>query len=407
MWAMADPGKRYQFDAFISYANNVDYVHARSLEAFLESVHRTVADSRFRQLQICRDGSDFRIPRRDISQEAKMPDDIWHIVQEHLEQCEKMIVLCSPEAAASPWVRRELEWFLAERGHDAVLPAVTIGDPSLSPRTVFPEPPLALGLQENMIWYDLRDFASPVRFFRDYKDERARLAADLSTWGDHRTDFLPVWKRADRNRALWRGATITALLLLVVGVVFAMSSLIDARSRLALYDDLARARVSIGIDGDDSYLIEVSDETSAPALQHLLPRLPELGAVSRVDLDQSEIDDDALLALRSLSGSLETLWLDGTTIGLRGLRVLNDLPMLTSLTLREASIDDDVIPALTMAARLERLDLRSTAVGDETLQAVAGIDTLKELWVDETRVSREAVQQVRDARPALEIHADF
>src|SRR5881394_1025629 len=76
----------FEYDAFISYSNRVDYSRARKIESFLESFHRLPVPpgSPIRPLQICRDGSDFKLPVRRGSTSLDQNDPVWNIIQNEL-----------------------------------------------------------------------------------------------------------------------------------------------------------------------------------------------------------------------------------------------------------------------------------------------------------------------------------
>ena len=43
---------------------------------------------------------------------------VWDAIQEALADSEYFLLMASPEAANSPWVRKEVEWWLANRSAD-------------------------------------------------------------------------------------------------------------------------------------------------------------------------------------------------------------------------------------------------------------------------------------------------
>src|ERR1044072_1019232 len=217
---------QFKYDAFLSYHSKTDYNNARKLEAFLEAIHRTPVPvgAPIRPLQICRDGSDFRLPaRRDNLPTSDDP--IWEIIRTHLANSRYLIVLCSPGAVKSVWVARELQWMLENRGPDWVLPVLTNGEePVEKPAEYFPEPIRAAGINRTRIWYDLRGLPRTATRsdVRDYEDERVRLAGDLLEWdADKYGQLAALWQR-EQLRQRRRQATlisIGACVLLVLGIV--------------------------------------------------------------------------------------------------------------------------------------------------------------------------------------------
>jgi hypothetical protein len=204
---MAIPKESY--DAFLSYSTRADYQHARALESFLESLHNVRgAPEELRVLRVCRDGSDFRLPRGVHEREGDVPGNIWPIIVAELQRSNFLVVLCCPEAVRSPWIAKEIEWFLDNSRPDRILLAVTDGrDPEGNPEEVFPSPILRLRRHIETIWYDLRRYRSRPRtgtVFRDYEDEQIRLASDLLGWDPgQRGTLVGIWQR-ERRRALKR-----------------------------------------------------------------------------------------------------------------------------------------------------------------------------------------------------------
>jgi len=233
----------FQYDGFLSYSTGSDYQTARRVEVFLESFHKLTppAGAVIRRLQICRDGSDFRLPKS--SQKPSASDPIWEIIESQLEKAQYLLVLCSPAAVTSPWVAREIAWFVEHRGPNWVLPLLSAGrDPIASPEECFPKALIAEGIQSARIWYDLRGRRPTTadQRVRDYEDEMARLAGDLLEW-DAQT-FGPLstlWQR-EQLRTRRRHAQIVTGVAAVVLVLasFATWSALEAR------EEALRARVA-------------------------------------------------------------------------------------------------------------------------------------------------------------------
>src|SRR5215469_13555193 len=142
-----------QYDGFLSYATASDYQTARKVESFLESFHKLAppAGASIRQLQVCRDASDFKLPKPS-SGEAADEDPIWHIILSQLQQAKYLLVLCSPAAAKSPWVAKEVAWFIENRGPVAILPLVPMGtDPVGNPPECFPKELISAGVHSGRI----------------------------------------------------------------------------------------------------------------------------------------------------------------------------------------------------------------------------------------------------------------
>jgi WD40 repeat protein len=218
----------FRYDAFISYATATDYNCARKTEAFLEAFHKTPgpAGVTIRKLQICRDGSDFRLPTKEpAGAHASDRDPVWQTILSELCAARYLLVLCSPEAVQSPWVNKEIAWMRKNRGDEWILPALTSGfDPKTKPEECFPAGIREANLHLTRIWYDFRGTAkSPVASkAHNYEDELVRLAGDLLEWPAAKYGPLAaVWEREQlrrrRNQAKIAFA-IASVLIAIAGV---------------------------------------------------------------------------------------------------------------------------------------------------------------------------------------------
>src|SRR5262249_7461744 len=64
---------------------------------------------------------------RDVTVLSASPN-AWAAVQRGLDESEFLILLASPQAAASPWVKRELSHWLSSKPHGKILIALTGGE---------------------------------------------------------------------------------------------------------------------------------------------------------------------------------------------------------------------------------------------------------------------------------------
>jgi len=136
------------YDLFLSYSQNPDYGLARYIEGFLESFHAmpTPNQIRLRTLSVCRDGSDFSLPKLQTLSSNGVAT-VRELITHELNKTKNLLVLCSEAAASSEWVRFEAEWFLANKGPDKITLAMTEGfDPSAEPERYIPDPLLKAGL---------------------------------------------------------------------------------------------------------------------------------------------------------------------------------------------------------------------------------------------------------------------
>ena len=206
-------------------------------------------------MQICRDGSDFKLPsnRQAIVGEH---DPIWDIIEGELAKTRYLVVLCSPESTRSDWVSKELTWMVDHRGPGSILPVVTKGsEPTEKPEECFPAQVIAAGLHKARLWYDLRSWSSvPVAGkVRDAEDELVRLASDLLGWdAAQHGQLAPLWLREQlkRRRRQATLAIVIAAALIVAAALVIWRSLVANREAYR-----ARAAVILAADGSSDPLI--------------------------------------------------------------------------------------------------------------------------------------------------------
>lgn len=117
--------KPYRYKAFISYSHSEDDAEAsKDLHAALERlrVPRSVATSSHPFA-----GHIFR-----DKEELPAGPDLNASILTALEESEFLIVVCSPRAAESYWVRKEVQAFIELHGRDHVLAAIIDGEPAES-----------------------------------------------------------------------------------------------------------------------------------------------------------------------------------------------------------------------------------------------------------------------------------
>ena len=102
------------YDAFISYSHAKDKPVAAALQAAVQRLGK--AWHQRRALRVFRD---------DTSLSAT--PSLWPSIEQALGRSRFLILLASPEAAASRWVDREVAYWLAHKSSDALLIALTDG----------------------------------------------------------------------------------------------------------------------------------------------------------------------------------------------------------------------------------------------------------------------------------------
>lgn len=111
-----------QYDAFISYRHvKTDSMVAEALHKKLEHYHIPK--------KIQRETGKKKIRRifRD-QEELPLSSNLTDTIYEALDHSEFLIVICSPEALASEWVQREVEYFVSHHGRDKVLTVLVRGE---------------------------------------------------------------------------------------------------------------------------------------------------------------------------------------------------------------------------------------------------------------------------------------
>ena len=203
------------YDAFISYSHAKD----KPIAAALQSVIQKLGKPWYRRRGL-------RVFRDDTSLSAT--PQLWPSIEQALSESRFLLLLSSPEAAASPWVGKEIEYWLTHKSTDTLLIGVTDGTLAWDEKTgdfkwtkATPLPSVLKGrFPAEPKWVDLsayRDGADPrnARFIE--------LGADFAAaiHGMPKEDLLSQEVRQQR-RALTLAMSVAALLLmLAVGAVTA------------------------------------------------------------------------------------------------------------------------------------------------------------------------------------------
>ena len=198
------------YDAFISYSQAKD----KPIAAALQAVVQTLGKPWYKRRAL-------RIFRDDTSLSAT--PHMWPSLEAALSGSRFLILLASPEAARSPWVGKEVSYWLEHKNVDTLLIAMTDGELSWQAgATDFvwseatPLPPALKGkFPATPKWVDLRPYrANPSKRDRKFAELAADFAAAVR--GIAKEDLLSEEVRQQR-RALTL-AWSAAALLLVLGV---------------------------------------------------------------------------------------------------------------------------------------------------------------------------------------------
>jgi WD40 repeat protein len=198
------------YDAFISYSHTADGTIAAALQSALHSFAKPWY--KLRALHIFRDQTNLAVNPA-----------LWSSIREALDQSLFFIFLASPEAAASPWVEKEAEYWIGKNGTSHVLIVLTEGtlkwdhssasfrseDTNALPGSLlraFPEEPLFLDLR----W--ARDPAAPLRLRAPrFHEAVLQLAATLHNRPKDELDGADI--RNQRHTRWIAASGIVAILL--------------------------------------------------------------------------------------------------------------------------------------------------------------------------------------------------
>ena len=212
------------FDGFISYSHAADGRLAPAVQRGLH--HLAKPWHRRRALWIFRDQTGLSVTPA-----------LWTSIQNALDGSEYFVLLASPEAAASPWVNREIEHWVTTKSPDRILPVVTDGEWQWDPqRGDFTEQstavPAALRgvFAEEPLYLDLRwardDQHLSLRHSR-FRDAIAQLAAPMH--GVSKDDLEGEDVRQHRRaRRLWSFGVSALMLLTFVAVLTGLLALHNA-----------------------------------------------------------------------------------------------------------------------------------------------------------------------------------
>src|SRR5262245_58878594 len=211
------------YDAFISYSHARDKPIAAALLSVVRGLGKAWHQRRL--LRVCRD---------DTSLSAA--PGLWPAIEQALDRSQYLILLTSPEAAASRWVNKEVAYWLEHKSADTLLIALTDGtlawdDGQGGFARDAPLPPALAGrLSSEPKWVDLTAFRDSATLGSERFTE---LAADLAAAvrGVPKEDLLSQELREQRRalRLAWLAAS--ALLVFAVAAVWQWRAAVEQRNR--------------------------------------------------------------------------------------------------------------------------------------------------------------------------------
>ncbi|MEV6242103.1 TIR domain-containing protein [Lentzea sp. NPDC051838] len=259
---MAEP----EYDAFISYSRALDGRLApmlqRGVQRFAKPWNRLRAS---------------RVFLDDVSLSAN--PGLWTSIEQALGRSRWLILMASPEAAASTWVNRELRWWLEHRSAQHVLVVLTSGEYCQSVPA-----PVRKALGEEPRWVDLRWLRS-AEHVDDSNPRLRECVADIASAVREvpKDDLVGEHVRQHRRTLRLARGVAAALSLLMIGVLVAglvavvqrNSAVAQARTATArglasaavanLRTDLALSQVLAA----EAYRVEANSQTRAALFQSL------------------------------------------------------------------------------------------------------------------------------------------
>ena len=258
------------YDGFISYSHAADGLLAPRLQAGLQRFAKPWWQRR--ALRVFRDESSL----------SANPH-LWSSITEALDSSEWFVLLLSPDAAASPWVNQEIEYWKSNRDPSRVLPVLTDGefgwaDGDVAGSSVPAE--LRGAFSEEPRWVDLR-FAKDETDL-DLKDPRfADAVADVASAlrGVPKDELASEEVKQHRRtiRTAWAGVGLVGLLA-VAATIFAFQSADNAQRAQAeaeRAEDNAAAEADARAEAETNARLAESRELAASAI-NVLDEDPEL-----------------------------------------------------------------------------------------------------------------------------------
>ena len=197
-----------EYDLFLSYSTDPDYGLSRKVEGFLESFHeqiKTKGDFKLKELQVCRDGSDFKL--NEIFKEARktkveVKEFTKKALAQYLGKSKNLLVLCSKNSRTSEYMDFEIKWFLENKPQGSIFLAITEGKEINSESIEFFNPQIIKHNIPYHLAYDFRGYnkkeSTNWKKVKKFDDELINLAAELNdTTGG---EISPIWHREQEDK---------------------------------------------------------------------------------------------------------------------------------------------------------------------------------------------------------------
>ncbi len=256
------------YDAFLSYGPAKD----KPIAAALQSVVQKLGKPWYRRRAL-------RVFRDDTSLSATPSR--WPTIEQALGQSRFLILLASPEAAASPWVNKEVAYWLEHKSADTLLIAVTEGtlswDNSIGDfawREGKPLPRVLTGrFRSEPKWVDLTAYGDGAnRLDARFIELAAGFASAIH--GMRNEDDLVSQEVRQHRRALTLAWSAAASLLILAGLAgWQWKAALDAERNFGVVKDAAEESLAI------MRKLAVSDQGNAGWQADLVAGLYKLSTV--------------------------------------------------------------------------------------------------------------------------------
>ena len=327
------PAAEAVYDGFISYSHAADDLLAPRLQAGLQRFAKPWWKRR--ALRIFRDESSL----------SANPH-LWSSITDALDESDWFVLLLSPEAAESPWVNNEVEYWLANKDPDRIIPVLTDGDFGWAEGDVAGDtapPALAGAFSDEPRWVDLKFARTEEQL--DLKNPRfsaaiADVASAIRGVPKDELESEEVRQHRRTSRTAW-GAGVGLFVLALLAGATALYAL-DQRSEAVANSSRAdqNAAEAEANAEDERQAREEADENG------LIAKSRELAAAS-----VSAIDEDPELSMLLAMESIDQLphAADVSPVGVLALRdamtanrLLSRFPVTEGGTWAELSPDGSV-----------------------------------------------------------------
>ncbi|WP_324785171.1 toll/interleukin-1 receptor domain-containing protein [Streptomyces sp. H51] len=228
----------YAYDAFVSYSHAWDKDVAKAFQSALQGFDRPWY--RPRSLKLFRDETNL----------AASPH-LWREIERGLTRSRWLVVMASPPAAASPWVRQEIRWWLTHRSADTLLIGWTDGTLvwdsdrasfDWSRTDALPHEEMARAFGQEPRWIDLRWLRGAEQAGADPRliESMAEFVAPLT--GKSKDELIGDHVRQRRRTRHWVQATVTVLTMLFLIAVAGGITALDQRDNARAQTLVAQSR---------------------------------------------------------------------------------------------------------------------------------------------------------------------